>query len=192
MSAVDAAVMDGFDDVLQPRIVERVVAQVIAWAEGRSRPDEGLVVEAEQLEQEIARLTDAIAVGGELQGLMEGLVARQSRLDTVRDELEALSRRRVKFSARRLERDLRAQLADWRPILLGETSQARGLLRKLLREPLTFTPILEARRVAFEGRIALDRMLEGLVDLPTSVASPRGTDTGLHRSNPWDREGCVA
>jgi hypothetical protein len=54
------------------------------------------------------------------------------------------------------------------------------VLRTLLIGPLRFTPIVEARRRgdAFEGTIALDRLLSGVVDLPlitrANVASPKG------------------
>ena len=43
--------------------------------------------------------------------------------------------------------------------------------------PLRFTPIIEERRrgYAFEGLVALDRLLAGVLELPTKVASPAGT-----------------
>ena len=58
------------------------------------------------------------------------------------------------------------------------------MLRALLIGPLRFTPVTEERRrgYSFEGRIALDRLLSGVVDLcsssgqggemPPLVASP--------------------
>jgi hypothetical protein len=53
------------------------------------------------------------------------------------------------------------------------------VLRALLVGPLNFTPVLEARRrgYAFEGAIALDRLVSGVITLPalTGVASPAGT-----------------
>ncbi len=40
--------------------------------------------------------------------------------------------------------------------------------------PIKFTPIREARRrgYAFEATIAPDRLLSGVIDLPTKMASP--------------------
>jgi hypothetical protein len=44
----------------------------------------------------------------------------------------------------------------------------REVLRALLIGPLRFTPVIEERRrgYAFEGAIALDRLIAGVVDLP--------------------------
>ncbi len=171
MADVDAEVIAGVDESLQPRVIERVVARVLEWADGYS--DDGLEIEAERLSAEITRLTDAIAGGGDLPSLRAGILDRQRRLDGIQADTRQV--RAAKLSSRRLEQQLRVQLADWRGLLLKETASARGLLRRLLREPLTFTPVLEEpRRVTFEGRIALDRMLAGLIDLPLRVASPTG------------------
>ena len=54
------------------------------------------------------------------------------------------------------------------------------MLRLLLGGPIRFTPVDEDRRrgYRFEGTIALDRMISGLVATPRNVASPAGfTDT---------------
>ena len=50
------------------------------------------------------------------------------------------------------------------------------MLRTLLMGPIRFTPIIEERRrgYAFEGTIALDRPLAGVLELPPLVASPAG------------------
>ena len=73
-----------------------------------------------------------------------------------------------------LERRLRAMLADWKGLLLGELPQARDVLRTLLVGPLRFTPVVDERRrgYRFEGAVALDRLVAGVVDLPTGVVSP--------------------
>jgi hypothetical protein len=75
-----------------------------------------------------------------------------------------------------LERRLRAQLADWKALLLGELPQARDVLRTLLVGPLRFTPVVDERRrgYRFEGAVALDRLVSGVVALPTGLASPTG------------------
>ena len=75
-----------------------------------------------------------------------------------------------------LEARLRAKLADWRGLLRRNIAEGRAVLRTLLVGPLRFTPIIEDRRrgYAFEGAIALDRLLSGVVDLPPKVASPAG------------------
>ena len=71
------------------------------------------------------------------------------------------------------------------------TGQARGLLRAnvedgrevlglLLVDKLRFTPIGDERRrgYQFEGAIALDRLITGVVELPAGVASPTAFGDG--------------
>ena len=75
-----------------------------------------------------------------------------------------------------LEERLRAKLADWRGLLTRNVESGRDVLRTLLVGPLNFTPVIEARRrgYVFEGAIALDRLVAGVITLPTltGVASP--------------------
>ena len=71
---------------------------------------------------------------------------------------------------------MRAKLADWREALRRNVTEGRAVLRAILVGPLKFTPVADGRRrgYAFEGAIRLDRLLAGVVDLPTKLASPRG------------------
>jgi len=63
--------------------------------------------------------------------------------------------------------------------LTRNVETGRDVLRTLLIGPLRFTPVIEERRrgYAFRGAIALDRLIAGVVDLPTKVASPTGFET---------------
>jgi hypothetical protein len=91
------------------------------------------------------------------------------------------------FDRGTLERRLHVKLADWRGLLTRNVATGNAMLRTLLAEPIRFTPVLEDRRrgYRFEGRIALDWMLTGLVALPELsarlhqlVSSPEGTADG--------------
>jgi hypothetical protein len=73
-------------------------------------------------------------------------------------------------------------------LLTRNVSSGNAMLRTLLAEPIRFTPIVEERRRAyrFEGRIALDRMIAGLVPsddfgrkLHQLVSSPTGLGVAL-------------
>ena len=79
-----------------------------------------------------------------------------------------------------MEGRLRAKLADWRGLLRRNVTEARSVLRALLVGPLRFTPVNDGKRkgYSFEGKFALDRLLSGVLDLPTTVASPAGTGSG--------------
>ena len=83
-----------------------------------------------------------------------------------------------------LEGSLRAKLADWRGLLTHNVKEGRAVLRALLIGPLRFTPVNDdgkRRGYAFSGTIALDRLLSGVVELPTMVASPRGDSPSYAR-----------
>ena len=83
-----------------------------------------------------------------------------------------------------LEQRLRAKLADWRGLLTRNVASGREVLRALLIGPLRFTPVLEERRrgYAFTATIALDRLIAGVVELPTKMASQKE----LHPFPPTD------
>jgi hypothetical protein len=60
---------------------------------------------------------------------------------------------------------LHAKLADGRGLLTRNIASGHAMLRTLLAERIRFMPLVEERRRAcrFEGRLALDRMIAGLV-----------------------------
>ena len=98
------------------------------------------------------------------------------------------ARRVPAFDMPSLEARLRAKLADWRGLLHRNIAEGRAVLRTLLVSPLRFTSVKEERRrgYAFEGALALDRLLAGVVDLPTVVASPGGFEKGWsHGFREW-------
>ena len=114
--------------------------------------------------------------GGPLDALLDRLGARQAR----RVELERLlvgSRTiAAPMAGPALEQRLRAKLLDWRGLVTRNVESGRDVLRALLVGPLRFTPVLEERRrgYTFTGTIALDRLIAGVVELPTKMASPEG------------------
>jgi hypothetical protein len=96
------------------------------------------------------------------------------------------------FDRTALEQRLRIKLDDWRGLLTRNITTGNAMLRLLLAEPIRFTPLVEERRRAyrFEGRLALDRMIAGLVPSPEIgaqlhqlMASPTGTVGRWSR--PW-------
>jgi len=88
---------------------------------------------------------------------------------------------------RALERRLCEKVDDWRGLLRRNVCSGREVLRLVLDGPIKFTPVVEERRrgYAFEGRLALDRMLAGLVPLPLLVASPAGIETLCNVEREW-------
>ena len=106
--------------------------------------------------------------------LLERLTRLEGRAEALRGELTIFQAVPV-VDRVALERRLRSKLADWRGLLTRDLSSGREMLRLLLG-PIRFTPVDEERRrgYRFEGTIAHDRMISGLVATPLNVASPAG------------------
>ena len=122
-------------------------------------------------------MADAIAQGGEFDVLVRRLQDRQNRLRGLRGARDAAAARTVAPVDRAtLRAGLRGLLRDWRQLLMLDVANGRAVLRALLEGPIRFTPLVDdgRKRYAFEGAIALDRMVEGVVNLPWCGTSPTG------------------
>lgn len=99
---IDEAVLQTLGgDVLRPAVVQAVLDGVFEAMSPQVRRQNvaGLRSELEQIDREIARLTEAIAAGGQLAPLLEALTARQRR----RDELSAAVAARETVDVRRFD-----------------------------------------------------------------------------------------
>jgi hypothetical protein len=171
------------DDIFRPSVVERAIGLALEELSPERRDENRAAVERElaTVRAECDRLAEAIGRGGPMDALLERLRSRQER----RSELERLLAESRVIAAHTgipaLEQRLRAKLADWRSLLTRDMITGRGVLRTLLIGPLRFTPVIEERRrgYAFRGAIALDRLIDGIVDLPTNMASPSGLNRSL-------------
>jgi hypothetical protein len=112
---------------LRPEIVERA----IEFAIDELRPDSDdsrradILAEIYRLDSELARLTAAIASGGDLPALLAAVKEKQDRRERCERmliELDAMSRiGRSELSC--LEREIRHRLADWRAMLRREVPE---------------------------------------------------------------------
>ena len=187
MPRADATVLKAvLADFLDADVIEAVVTR--ALEQRRPAAEEAAATRARierslaDLDQEIARLADAIAAGGELPGLVRALTAREDRRQTLHAELTGLSRIAEVGTVDRetLATAIRQRVEEWRGLLTRQTSHARQLLRKLVDGPMIFTPTPEDSGVwEFRATGRLDRLLAGIVDA-TSVASPRGIAQVVH------------
>ena len=82
----------------------------------------------------------------------------------------------VRVEPRILERSVRTCLGDWRGLLTRQTRHGRDFLRKVLTGPIAFTPLMDgaSRGYQFEGEASLAQLLNGVIELPTSLVSPTG------------------
>ena len=138
-----------------------------------------------KLAAEIERLTDAIEAGGRLPSLLARLKQRQTEHDALEAELAQIAQP-IRVDPRLLERSVRTCLGDWRGLLRRHTSYGRDFLRRVLIGPIAFTPVLDGakKEYQFEGEASIGQLLTGVITLPTSLASPTGTN-GLRTDGPW-------
>jgi hypothetical protein len=69
---------------------------------------------------------------------------------------------------------MRVALRKWAQVHTWAVIESRELLRTVLVGRLTFTRLVDRRGYHFEGALALDKVLAGIVELPAGVASPTG------------------
>ena len=180
------------DPDLVEAVVVRALEQVGPAREEASRRRGRLEASLGEVEQEITRLSDAIASGGQLAGLLAAVKAREDRRDALRAELQGV--RRVEQSGHVdksvLATLIRQRVDEWRSLLTRQTAHARQLLRKLVDGPMIFTPQPgESSTWEFTATARIDRLLAGIV-VATSVASPTGPDrlqTAIDRWFPADQ-----
>ena len=168
VEAIDAEVLATLaDDVLRPTVINQAIALALdeLAPAGSDRTRRRLEDELEKVTAECGRLAEAIGRGGRLTALLDRLTRLEARADALRAELATCHAPAPTFDRTALERRLQAKLADWRGLLTRNIATGNAMLRMLLAEPIRFTPLVEERRRAyrFEGRIALDRMIAGLV-----------------------------
>ena len=178
-TALDAEVLATLeDDIMRPTVVEEAIRLALAeLAPARQTRRQATARGGTRTVRGVRRLADAIARGGPLDVLVERLTARQATTRGARGELAA---ERQIVSLRKPARARGAAPGEARRLARTATAECGGGTRaccaQLLIGPLRFTPVNEERRrgYVFEGLIALDRLIAGVLELPTKVASPEG------------------
>ncbi len=180
MDVLDAEVLATLgNDLCRPAVIVEALrlAQEELSPRGQDRTREELEAELLSVRREETRLAESIGGGGLLEALIARLTERQARRTAIESELRRRAAAPPRVTPAAQDAALRAKLADWRGLLERSTvTEGREALRTLLIGPLVFTPVVEAHRCgyAFSGTILLDRLLAGVVELPTKMASPAG------------------
>jgi hypothetical protein len=128
---VDEAVLAELVPVFRPAVADAVVADVFAAmapkvagpALDRAR------AELVSLEHEIARLVDALAVGGDIPAAVAAVKARQARQQELQRVLAEATTVRPRVNRREVTRAVRARLTQWRTLLTTNVQDGRQLLR---------------------------------------------------------------
>ena len=126
------------------------------------------------------RLAHAVAEGGKLSTLLEGIKKHEdqrTRLCTELTMLDSLSMT-PPFDPARVEHELRGYLADWPSLAQAHPAQRRQILRKLLPSRIRVWRVLRGSQKSyhFEGEAALGKLFNGLINIERSGV-PNGIRT---------------
>ena len=179
MARADQAVLEAFDrDVFARDLLRDAVARALeldrAGSGGGRDQREALEQRHRRLEQEIGRLTGALAQGAALASVLDALKTRERERAEVLAKLEHLDGRgrlSCRLEGRELRRALEERLADWQGLLRRRPMEARPILRRLIEGRLLFTPreTPEGRFYEITGKASYGRLLGGLVGSSTVV-----------------------
>ena len=165
MALADRAVLDAVAATL---LDPAVVARALAHAESAILNDRS-ADQREQLQQELAeverasaRLTAAIAQGGDLPPLVAALTTHESKRADLETRLTALRAPTPTVRPADVRQQLLAYVSDWRGLLKGHVGQAQQILRRLVKGRLTFTPQADGS-YTFEGTGTVRPLLAGAI-----------------------------
>ena len=118
ITSVDNTVLDTLArEVLRPRVVLAIVDGVFTAMQPRTRVSDmaALRSELQGIDREIARLTEAIATGGQLTPYLKALKARQARREILTTTLAARQTfASQQFDRKAIEAQVRQHLTGWR------------------------------------------------------------------------------
>lgn len=179
MEIADNAVLDVVEQfMLAPLVVEKAVERAVRTIAGEGRGERVTALGRDITEkgQELQRLVDALAVGGESQTLMVAIRGREAQLASLRSELSSVQTSAIDFDRGKLKRELLARTKDWKALLRAAPESGQRALRALIIDRLTFSPEEgeTGRYYAFSGAGTIEPLLCGLV--VQKVASPPGTN----------------
>ncbi|MGH7265673.1 MAG: recombinase family protein [Candidatus Rokuibacteriota bacterium] len=175
MEATNRSVLDTLEqEVLHPKVVEvglRQGLELLRPAEESVVPRRDAVqAELAALDQELGRLSAAVAEGGDLPALLDAIKTREQRKRRLQEELAGPQNleRVAAADTSQLQRELEARLADWRGLLGRQVPVARQILKKLLVGRIVFRETDQG--IEFTGQASLGRILAGIVDTKAGVA----------------------
>jgi DNA invertase Pin-like site-specific DNA recombinase len=185
MDAIDTKVLAEIArQVLSPDIVEEILERAAAAA-AKIAPEaelDRLRREVLDVEAEIVRFVEAIGRGGDVPELLAALKGRRERKTQLLSAIGAAERHGERHVDGSLKDELRRRVSQWQQLISRHTTQARQILRKMMRgRTIQFEPTTENGEVGyrFRGEASVSELLAGLVNLPLTVASPTGFEPFL-------------
>ena len=169
--------------MLLEEVVDKALTQLISGkTEGVDR--QGTIEkELSLLETGVQRIIDAIAEGQPHEPLVARIKAEEDRKKVLLRELEILKLQKknvVYLDAAKVKQDLRKRVKDMNGILSRHPSQARQVLRKLLKGKITCTPVMEDESKGYQvtGQGNYHNLLPNTL-VPMLLASPAGFEPAL-------------
>lgn len=187
MERADAEILNLLErELLDPDVIREAVDRVRAVAGGRGRSLESrrsaVTTAIAAVDAELGRLTAALAAGAELGSVVTAIKEREGRKAGLTRELEALADC-VAIGAldpRAVDRKIDAALREWSTTIRKHIPQARQMVRKLLKDRITFTPQVDANGRngwAYHAEGSVAKLLPGVMpEFPQAMASPPGTN----------------
>ena len=182
MDRSDAAVLEAIqNDVMNPDVIAATLRKALARLKPTAKAAQARRAEMERqlvdVNKQIERLTEALAVGGNVQTLVQAITNREEQRDTLTRQIASLAgaERAGQVDWTMVEKQLRGKLEEWRSLLRRHVPQARQVHKKLLSGPIRFTPHREGgeRYYTFSAQLNLGKLLAG-VACANMVASPTG------------------
>ena len=200
--AVDAeeAVLASIESLLlDPTVAEEIAATALAELQEETRAGRSETLEGDlrNVETKLARLTEALTIGGDLASIVEKLRTCEAERTQLQLQLSQITRQTARLAGDgALRRQIDERIRDWRGLLRRSAEQGQQLLRRLIVGRLKVYPEADAKGAyyRFRGKGTLSRLLSGLVpecnfDRPQMVASP--TRLAPSRSGPFHMAGSV-
>ena len=180
MTQADDAILTKLSEyILDPEIVEGAIVDAVRELRPSRDVTEArrvaLLAEIRKLEIEQERYVAAIAATGKVEALARALTENEQRLGVLRRELGTLEgvEHFAQFDLKRIERDLRKRLTEWRAMLKRQTPLARQVVTRLLDGRVEWTPRPAERLYEFAGRARFDKLLSGIVFTRGMASPPR-------------------
>ena len=162
MADAETAILDVLQaTLLNPDVIEAAIHRSAARLTTDDSTSDTGAAQLRQLDTELARLTDAIAAGGDVPALVEAVRGREERRRELERQMLARPRAASMVDVATIVDDLRARLHDWQAVLRGAIPEARALIRLLIVNRLTMEPTERGYRFSGEGSVR--PILEGVV-----------------------------
>jgi site-specific DNA recombinase len=167
--------------MLRADVVAATIAECLRRLDPLRRSHERTVLEQDlaRLTKEIGNLSQAIADGQPAGVILSEINTRDARRQAITAELERLNHAEAlaTLDLQDLENKIRTKLADFQGLAGRHIQQTRQILRLLIPDRLTMTPISTGYRFVGEGVLA--PLLQGVLPNLSRVVTPAGFEPAI-------------